>query len=63
MDAANARTRVTALLLDTGQGWGTLWIDGTLRFALNVWIAKKTRQACTRGSTIAFSAFSIDATR
>ena len=41
MGSTNTRTGILTLVLDTGEGGCTFWIDRTLGFALNVWIPEK----------------------
>ena len=55
--------RIPTLVADAGQVGRAVGVDGALRLALHVGVAKHFRQAGTGGGSVPFSAFGVDATR
>ena len=58
----NSWARVTALVTDTGQVGGALRVNSALVSALHIGITLETWVTGAGGSSISFSALSIDAT-
>ena len=62
MGSADARTRVPAFVLHTGEGGGTLRVDGALGFALEIGVSLQAGQAGAGGSTAPLPTFGINPT-
>lgn len=63
MGAADSRTGILTLLLNTCQVRGALLVDGALRLAFNVRVPLETRQALTGGCPVSFIANCVSPTR
>lgn len=61
-DPTHPWTRIHTLVADTGQGGGTVGVDGALWLALNVGVALETREACAGGGLVSVGALCIDTT-
>ena len=61
-DSTHTRTRVHTLVADTGQGGGTVGVDGALWLAFNVGVALETREASAGGCLVPIGALCIDTT-
>ena len=62
MSSADSRAGIFALVADAGFVGGTVRVDGTLVFALNVGVTLQSREADTGSSMIPLPAFCIDST-
>ena len=63
MSPTNSWAGVTALVTDAGQVGGALRVNSALMSALHIGISLESRVTGAGGSSISFSALSVDATR
>ena len=63
MGAADSRTGILTLLLNTCQVRGALLVDGALRLALHIGVAYVVSYTSTRGGSTVFGTLGVDAAR
>ena len=62
MDSAYSGTRVFTFVSDASKIYGTVGIDGTFWFALDIGIALEPWETRARGCSLSVSTFGVDAT-